>query len=293
MYELIQLTNTTYYIKAATNIGLIKLNDTDVCLIDSGLDKDTGRKIRQVLDANNFNLVAIYNTHSHADHIGGNKYLQDQKKCKVYAPQTEEFFVNNPSFEPFFLNGAATYKEQMGKFLMAQKSSCEILTDDNLPAGLQRLDLPGHSYNMVGFKTADGVAFLADSLCSELTLNKYKISYVFNIGEYLETLEYLKTIKADFYVPSHVRMSENIDELIELNISKTHEIANTIVKLCGDGTTLEKLLENVFAHYELSMNQVQYLLINATLKAYLTWLKEQGKVEIIFDDNKMLWKKSN
>lgn len=46
MYELIQLTERTYYIKSPTNIGLFRLDD--VCLIDSGNDKDAGRRIRQV-----------------------------------------------------------------------------------------------------------------------------------------------------------------------------------------------------------------------------------------------------
>lgn len=78
MYELIQLTERTYYIKSPTNIGLFRLDEKNVCLIDSGNDKDAGRRIRQVLDANGWQLTAIYNTHANADHIGGNRYLQGQ-----------------------------------------------------------------------------------------------------------------------------------------------------------------------------------------------------------------------
>ena len=77
MYELIQISEQSYYIQSPAKIGLVKLNEQDVCLIDSGNDKDAGRKVRQLLDANGWRLTAIYNTHSNADHIGGNKYLQD------------------------------------------------------------------------------------------------------------------------------------------------------------------------------------------------------------------------
>ena len=87
MYELIQIPDTNcYYIQSPAKIGLVKLDDSRVCLIDSGSDKDAGRKVRQHLDANGWQLSAIYNTHSNADHIGGNKYLQGQTGCQIYAP---------------------------------------------------------------------------------------------------------------------------------------------------------------------------------------------------------------
>ena len=71
MYELIQAKGSSYYIESPAKVGLVRLNDTEVCLIDSGSDKDAGRKVRQHLDANGWKLAAIYNTHSNADHIGG------------------------------------------------------------------------------------------------------------------------------------------------------------------------------------------------------------------------------
>ena len=85
MYELIQAKGSSYYIESPAKVGLVRLNDTEVCLIDSGSDKDAGRKVRQHLDANGWKLTAIYNTHSNADHIGGNQYLQ---KSRPAAPST-------------------------------------------------------------------------------------------------------------------------------------------------------------------------------------------------------------
>lgn len=75
MYELCQVSERSYYIQSPAKIGLVKLNGQDVCLIDSGNDKDARRRVRQLLDANGWHLTAIYNTHSNADHIGGNRYL--------------------------------------------------------------------------------------------------------------------------------------------------------------------------------------------------------------------------
>ena len=102
MYELIQVSDRSYYIQGPAKIGLVKLNDTEVCLIDSGNDKDTGRKVRRILDANGWRLTAVYNTHSNADHIGGNKYLQGQTGCKIYTQGIECSFTRHPILEPAF-----------------------------------------------------------------------------------------------------------------------------------------------------------------------------------------------
>lgn len=52
MYELNQVSTNSYYVQSPAKIGIVKLNDMEVCLIDSGSDKDAGRKVRQILDAN-------------------------------------------------------------------------------------------------------------------------------------------------------------------------------------------------------------------------------------------------
>ena len=70
MYELIQVGPRSYYINAPVKIGLSLLQDNQVCLIDSGNDKDAGRKIRQLLEQHGWQLQMILNTHSNADHIG-------------------------------------------------------------------------------------------------------------------------------------------------------------------------------------------------------------------------------
>ena len=52
MYELIQAKGSSYYIESPAKVGLVRLNDTEVCLIDSGSDKDAGRKARQLMEKN-------------------------------------------------------------------------------------------------------------------------------------------------------------------------------------------------------------------------------------------------
>lgn len=291
MYELIQITEHTYYIQSPAKIGVFRLNDDDVCLIDSGNDKEAGSKVKKILDANGWNLTAIYNTHSNADHIGGNKYLQSQTGCKIFAPGIECAFTNHTLLEPSFLYGGFPVKELRHKFLMAQESSAEYLTHDKLPEGFEMIPLEGHFFDMAGFRTPDNVIFLADCLSSKATLEKYQIWFIYDVGEYLNTLERVKELDADFFVPSHAEVAEDISELAEFNINKVNEIADNILKICSEPLNFECILQKVFAHYNLNMNFEQYVLAGSTVKSYLSWLKNSGRLNAYFYENMLLWHK--
>lgn len=293
MYELIQIPNTNcYYIQSPAKIGLVKLDDSRVCLIDSGSDKDAGRKVRQHLDANGWQLSAIYNTHSNADHIGGNKYLQGQTGCQIYAPGIECAFTRRPILEPSFLYGGYPCKDLRHKFLLAQESDVQPLTPDVLPEGFALLPLPGHFFDMVGFRTPDEVVYLADCLSSKETLEKYQISFIYDVAAYLKTLEMVQTLEARMFVPAHAEATTDIAPLARYNIQKVQEIAQKILDLCHEPLCFEALLQRLFTHYGLAMNFEQYVLVGSTVRSYLAWLKDEGRLQAEFDDNLLLWRQA-
>ncbi len=293
MYELTQVAKNSYYIQSPAKIGLVRLNDTDVCLIDSGSDKEAGRKLRQILDKNSWRLTAIYNTHSNADHIGGNKYLQAQTGCKIYAPGIERDFTQHPILEPAFLYGGFPPKELCHKFLLAAESRAEDLTKDKLPDGMDMIPLPGHFFDMAGFRTADNVVFLADCLSSKETLDKYQIGFIYDVGEYLSTLERVKEMQADIFVPAHAGATDNIAPLAQLNIDKVNEIAAKIADICNEPICFEQILQRLFSDYSLTMNFEQYALVGSTVRSYLSWLKNNGTIDAVFENNMLLWRKKN
>ena len=291
MFELIQVSGHSYYIQSPAKIGLVKLNDRDVCLIDSGNDKDAGRKVRQLLDANGWRLTAIYNTHSNADHIGGNQYLQKQTGCKVYAPGIDCAFTRYPVLESSFLYGGFPCRDLRHKFLMAQESDAQELTQESLPDGFEIIPLPGHFFDMVGFRTPDDVVYLADCLSSRETLEKYQIGFIYDVAAYLKTLEAVKTMQAAMFIPAHAAACEEIADLAQYNIDKVLEIAEKIVSLCDAPLCFEDVLKQLFDAYDLSMNFEQYVLVGSTVRSYLAWLKDTGRLNCLFDQNRMLWQK--
>ena len=292
MFELVQITENCFYIQSPAKIGLVKLGGSEVCLIDSGNDKDAGRKVRQLLDANGWKLAAIYNTHANADHIGGNQYLQRQTGCKIYAPGIDCGITRHPILEPAFLYGGYPVKELRHKFLLAQESDALELTPEVLPEGFGMIPLPGHFFDMVGFRTPDDVLFLADCLSSRETLDKYQIGFIYDVAAYLSTLEAVKTMEAKVFVPAHAAATEEIAGLAQYNIDKVLEIAERIVALCAGPLCFEVILQRLFAAYELRMSFEQYVLVGSTVRSYLAWLKDTGRLTCLFEDNMLLWQRA-
>ena len=289
MYELVQASEKCYYINCPAKIGVYVAASENVYLVDSGNDKDAGRKVRQILDNNGWHLAAILNTHSNADHIGGNKYLQGQTGCKIYSSGIEAAFTKYPILEPSFLYGGYPCKDLRHKFLMAQESDVTDFSDESFPKEIEVIPLPGHFFDMVGFRMPDNVVFLADCISSRETLDKYAVSFIYDVEAYLKTLDMVEEMEAAMFVPAHAEVSADIKELVRYNRDKVHEVAEKILSICKEPIFFERILQEVFKGYGLSMNFEQYVLVGSTVRSYLSWLKDTGRLSAEFQGCMLLW----
>lgn len=291
MYELIQLTEHDYYIDCPAKLGLVRVSDGEAVLIDSGSDKDAGKKAWRILQEKGWILRAICNTHSHADHIGGNRFLQEKSGCPIYARGLEAVYAAAPILEPIGLYGGLPFKELRSKFLLAQESRVLPLTAETLPAGFRLLDLPGHCFEMAGFLTPDGTAYIADSVSSAETLEKYGVGYLWDLDASIRTLEELPEIGAARYVPSHAPVTEDIRPLAALNRDRLLALRAFILEACGEPVTFERLLKELFDRYGMAMNAQQYALIGSTLRSCLSSLCTAGALGFDFGGNEMRWQR--
>lgn len=287
--ELVKVGEKTFYIKNATNIGIYKIDNENVYLIDSGNDKDAGKKILKIIEEQGWKVKGIINTHSNADHIGGNKVIQDRTDCEIYAYNIEKSFTEYPILEPSFLYGGYPFRELKNKFLFAKESKT-INIDNNLPKGLEYFELKGHFFDMIGIKTSDNVVFLADSLFSKETITKYHLFFIYDVREYLNTLEKIKEMDAKLFIPSHCEATYDVNDLVELNQNKIQEIIDKVLKVCENESTFEEILKYIFDEYNLTINANQYVLVGSTIRSYLSYLCDENKLSYEFKDNKMLWK---
>lgn len=289
MYELIQVGPQSWYIESPAKVGVYRVNEKEVYLIDSGSDKDAGRRCRKVLDEQGWTCRGILVTHSNADHVGGCAYLQKQYSCKVFSGGIEGAITRSPILEPAFLYGGYPFRELRHKFLMAQPSEAVEFSDPDFPKEVEILPLPGHFFDMVGFRLPDGTVFLADCLSSAETLEKYKVGFIYDVAAYLDTLEKVSAMEAAIFVPSHAAPTKDIAPLCKLNADTVRAIAADIKTFCAEGMIFEDLLECLFDHYGLTMSYEQYVLVGGTVRSYLSWMKDAGEMDALIDGGKIVW----
>lgn len=247
--------------------------------------------------------VSIINTHSHADHIGGNSFLQSKYKSRIFATKLESAFIENPVLEPAYLWGALPFKGIDNKFLLAKPSVVTDIIDygTNEELNVNIIPLPGHSFDMIGILTNlpdKRIFFVADSIVSSQTIQKYKVYFLVDVAQHLKTLDSLKLwVENDvsFIVPSHGEVynlesdesKEEFLKLVESNKNVVKETLNTIIDYLDVPRTIDDVVSHVAEKFFLSLDATGYVLLLQTLKAYCNYLFENDYAQIIFENRRL------
>lgn len=288
MFNLVHVSGNTYYIENPARVGVYIASD-GAWLIDGGFGPEAGEHIYSIITEQGWVLKGIIATHAHPDHIGGCRFLQEKTGCGIFAHGIEAALVQFPVLHPSFTYGGFPYRKLRGRDMMAEPSVVQRMKGA-IPAELEIIPLPGHSFDMVGIRTPDDVVFLADALCAENVLSHYGITFLYDASAYLHTLNTISNMSAKLFVPSHVAPVADIRELALKNKSAVLSVADQIEQWCAEWSTFEVILQHVFAKYRHSINFDQYGLVGSTVRSYLAFLKDTGKLETKFENNILYWK---
>lgn len=288
----IQQIDTNFFISDATNIGIVETNN-GFAVIDAGIDRDKGKKIKKIIEEKGIKPKYLILTHHHADHTGGARFLKEYFNLKVISSKVEKVFIENPMLEPIYLSlGANPKKAFLSKWIKAEEVSVDFDESSlEIPTEIQLLSLSGHSIGMLGVKVKNFI-YASDSFFSKEILDKYIIPYFHNFDKFLEKLEFLKNLDFDYILPSHGNLltkMESID-VIDYNIKRLNEIKENLLDILKEPKTVCEILKDLKLPIH---DEVVYTLIESSIIALLQSLESQNLIKTEVKESTLLYQKTN
>ncbi|WP_069806568.1 MBL fold metallo-hydrolase [Vulcanisaeta thermophila] len=287
-----KLTENVYLIPGRTNVGIVRV-DNEYLIIDTGIDDDHGRKILNTMKDTNLRIRAVINTHHHADHIGGNAIIHRRTNAPIYVSDEDRAFVEIPLLEPLYLYGAFPPKALRNKFLEAQGVPTKSLEELVRELNLSVVRLPGHTLGMIGIMH-EGVLFTADAFFPHEVLIKYGIPYHLDVRSALKSLGNLINMvgNAKYVVPAHGSVLSPQDAInsINENVALINRIKDSILGHVGGGeVSLDDLVSMLLREFSGGVDNLgNYLLNRSTILSYITWLSDDGYLEPLVRDGRVL-----
>ena len=293
-----KIKGNTFFHDSAVCIGGFK-SGNELLVIDSGNDDSSAKKA--VRDFDNINVRYLFNTHSHADHCGGNSFYSKRYNTEVIAPEGEASFIRSPILEPVYLYGSYPPSEMKNKFLFAKPSRVDIIVGECKELKLRLseeeylfkfIPLKGHSPDMHGIITPDNIAFLGDALLGSGFLEKHGLIFSFDVKSHLESLESLKSLSAEGFVLAHGGYTDDITSLIDLNIKSLKSVSGIISEICSSGSvSFDDIHNQLYEKFNLRENLSLNILNRSIIKAHIQYLHDSGDVEIYTASGRLLIKR--
>lgn len=296
MNELIKVGERTYYISGPFHVGIYDLGTTsysgkkEVCLIDTGVDKVVAKVVDKLLVGAGFTVKMIINTHYHADHCGGNHYFKEKYHCKIYATKLNAALISNFDICPAIVWGATPIREVLNNYFYATPVETEDIDYHEMPEGISYVELPGHCLGMIAVKTSDDVIFLGDAVVSKETIETHPLTYLYEVEDYLKSLDELKKIRASLYIPYHAEPVKRIKNLCDINKKNVLDNLATIKKICILPRSIDQVISMFFNEKGLKLSMYKYAVEGGIIKTYITHLYNNGELVAENIDNYIKWR---
>jgi glyoxylase-like metal-dependent hydrolase (beta-lactamase superfamily II) len=294
--EIIPLTPAAYQLRGGSNAGLI-VQDARAVLVDTGLDKDTAKKILRHVESLRITVVAVVITHAHADHFGGAATVRARLGVPVYAPALEAAIVANPILEPLYLySGATPIAELRGKFILAEACPVDRLLEpgeaiiEGVP--LRAIPAPGHAPNQMMI-AGGNACFVADAVFAPEIAAKHVIPFYADIDQTLASLEALSKLDGQYaaFVPGHGSAVPSVISWAAENVARLVEIRATVKSALRTADDAAGILKLTADRLGLAIgNPVTYCLTQTTILACLSSLQKAGEASVSVVDNRLVWR---
>jgi len=294
--ELVPLSGGAYQLRGGSNAGLI-IHDGRGVLVDTGLDRDTAKKILRHVEALGIRLAAVVITHAHADHFGGAATIRNRTGVPVYAPALEAAVIENPILEPLYLfSGALPPAELRHKFTLAEPCRVdELLSAGDLVLGgvpVEIIPAPGHAPNQVMVAGGE-VCFVADAVFASEVVAKHGIPFYVDVDQAAATFDALASLDGRYaaFVPGHGAAVPRIGPLAAENAARLAEVRATVASALTAGDEPDAITRLTADRLGVTIaSPVIYWLTQTTVLACLAALQRAGRAQVTVSANRLQWR---
>ena len=292
---LLALAPGAFYLPGAVHSVLLDNGAGGALLIDTGLDESHARKLLRAVGEAGLTPGAILNTHSHADHHGGNAFiLKKFPGLPVYAPPLEAAVIQFPVLEPLSLFGALPPRELQTKFLLASASPAQAVGAGRQTLGgveVELLPVPGHAAQMYAVRVGD-VLYAADALFGPEALAKHPLTFCVDSAAQKASAAALAGLPGVRVVlPAHGDPTAELPALVSVNLA-SYERTTAVVReaLSVGAATVDDLLARVCAALDVQMTNGGAVVLNrAVVSAHLTEGLAAGWAQLEVRDHRLLF----
>ncbi|MBU3181051.1 MBL fold metallo-hydrolase [Clostridium psychrophilum] len=271
-----------------TYIPFYKVNNKEIIMLDSGWAQGERKGINELLEKNNFKVVAIICTHAHIDHIGNNAYLKEKYNCIIAMPDYEALICSSViNLKLYYSSQTLTdVKKHFGSMIC--KTDIMISNTQN-SISIQGIKFrifhtPGHSPAHICISTPDDVVYLGDTLISYEVMSGAKMPYAYILSEDLLSKLKLYDFKFSKYVVAHKGIYNDITQLITDNIDFYKNRASRIYDVIDGYMTMDEIMNVVTKTFNINVKNIyKYLLIERMSMSYIEYLNEIGAIVLSVD----------
>ena len=292
---LTELASGVSFLASAVNSLVVENGRGGALIVDTGLDDSHARKLLAALAERGLTPSAILNTHSHADHHGGNAFMLKRfPDLPIYAPPLEAAIIKHPLLEPLYLFGACPPPELQSKFLLAPASPAQPIAAGQHTLGgaeVELIDIAGHAVQMFAVRVG-AVLYAADGLFGPESLQKHPLTFCADSAAQKASAQRLGALAGvEVVLVGHGAPTTDLAELVRVNLAAYERTTSAVEQaIAGRAASVDDVLAEVCRLLELEMTQASAVVLNrAVISAHLTELCAAGRARLQVQGNRLLF----
>ncbi len=288
--------NTWCIVTGYARIPMYQLDETRVIMVDSGVPDD-GKGILELLEENRLRVVAVLTSHTHPDHAGNHRLLQNHFGARVYMTPLAKATMSDPMSMYAILGTKAGYHKSINRLGEGVRTDVVLPWEDGEVsvegAVFRYITTAGHCAEHLCFITPDNVAYLGDAILSPKLIQSIRLPYCACLEPYMEALGRIEQLNCDKYILAHNSIEEDAREIVRITREVLEQRLNTLESLAETPVTIDELVRKFLIHTNAdltSWRSVNGVGFNA--KTFTGYLVDHGRLKFVLEDGIMKYVKN-